>query len=164
VPTRVPRKNMGVLDGLTILRYGHVYDGGGGMEQYLEDLNRVLSERNSLTTLQLQLTSKPERVGEGEINFSKGRILRTSLFVEQSSHERAIGGHRGQSSFASRLNRFIRERLLLAPGIYECFSRPLLGGRRIPARDGEPADIRAAVLSLHRRHPVDLICLHSAGS
>lgn len=39
---------MGALNGLTILRYGHFYDGGGGMEQYAADLNRTLLEAQPL--------------------------------------------------------------------------------------------------------------------
>jgi len=59
---------MGALDGLTILRYGHVYvDGGGGMEQYLADLNGQLLKENAVTLYQVQLTSDP-----------RGRVTPTS--------------------------------------------------------------------------------------
>ena len=155
---------MGRLDGLTILRYGHVYDSGGGMEQYLEDLNRVLSERNRLTTVQVQLTSRRERVGEAEVAIGQGRVLRSSLFVEQASHERAIAGHAEWSALAARLKRRLIEPLLFLPGIYQIATRPLLRLRRIPTRPGEPDGVGQTVLELHRRSPVDLICLHSAGN
>jgi glycosyltransferase involved in cell wall biosynthesis len=154
---------MGRLDGLTILRYGHVYDSGGGMEQYLEDLNRVLSERSRLMTIQVQLTSRRERVGEETVVVGQGRILRSSLFVEQASHERAIAGRVESTALTPRLKKRLVEPLLFVPGIYQVATRPLLRRRRIPTRPGEPDGVGQTVLELHRRSPVDLICLHSAG-
>lgn len=134
------------------------------MEQYLADLNRVLSENNRLTTLQVQLTSQPDRVGEGETAFQRGRVVRSSLFVEQAAHERAIAGHTAKPTFSSRIKKVISERILFLPGIHACITRPFLSKRRIPARDGEPRGLVSIVSDLHRRYPVDLICLHSAGS
>ena len=46
---------LGVLDGLTILRFTHAFRQGGGVERYLEDLNRALLMRNDLAIIQLEL-------------------------------------------------------------------------------------------------------------
>src|ERR1043165_536516 len=80
----VPREHecMSSLDGLTVLRYGHVYDGGGGMEQYLADLNGILHRRNSFSSVQIQLTSDKLKVGTR----SSGNVTTVSLFVESTSH------------------------------------------------------------------------------
>ena len=81
---------MGVLDGLTVLRYGHVYDRGGGMEQYLLDLNTALHRRNRMTTIQVEMTSDADKVGVREVAVSHGRFVRVSLFVPRESHEKAV--------------------------------------------------------------------------
>jgi glycosyltransferase involved in cell wall biosynthesis len=146
------------LNGLTILRYGHVYDSGGGMEQYLTDLNRALHERNDCHTIQVQLTSDPKRVGESEA----GRLKRVSLFVEQASHERAIGG-RGEPRRWERIRAWGRDRVLFTPWVYRWITRPALARRPVPRRDGEPERAGETVRALHRLRPLDLICLHSAG-
>jgi glycosyltransferase involved in cell wall biosynthesis len=155
---------MGKLDGLIILRYGHIYDSGGGMEQYLADLNKGLSERNRLHTIQVQLTSDPARVGESEAAIGQGRILRSSLFVDQDSHEKAVTGHAGPQKLAGRLNRFVTERVLFFPFIRQLITKPFLANRPVRVRPGEPSGLRAVIRSLHQRHGADLICLHSAGS
>jgi glycosyltransferase involved in cell wall biosynthesis len=154
---------MGALDSLTILRYGHAYDGGGGMEQYLADLNRVLMERNRLRIIQVQLTSNTARVGEAEEIVGLGRMTRMSLFVDQASHARAIAGSTHRVSALSRLKAWGQDRVLFAPGVYHCLIRPWLARRRTPRREGEPENAGETVRALHRRHPLDLICLHSAG-
>jgi hypothetical protein len=40
------------------------YEAGGGVEQYLGDLNRTLLDRNRMTIIQVQMTNDPKRVGE----------------------------------------------------------------------------------------------------
>lgn len=49
----------GCLDGLTIFRFARAYEEGGGVEGHLADLNRILSVRNRITTIQMQLTADP---------------------------------------------------------------------------------------------------------
>lgn len=151
---------MGDLDGFTILRYGHAYDGGGGMEQYLGDLRRALHARSGLHSIHVQLTSRPERVGrESAEENHGGTFTRVSLYVDQESHERAIAGSSHHVSAARR----IRNRLLLAPAVYPLLTRRLLARRRPPRRHGEPVDAGRSVAELCDQQKVDLICLHSAG-
>jgi len=66
----------GMLDGLTIMRYAHVYRErtSGGVEQYLRQLDQHLLQRHRLTVLQMHLTSDdtdnridPENVGIGRV-------------------------------------------------------------------------------------------------
>lgn len=150
---------MNDLDGLTILRYGHVYDSGGGIEQYLVDLNRTLSARSSVRTIQVQLTSVPARVGEVE----EGPVRRVSLFVEQTAHEQAIKGTGDDHGFIYEVKTWLREKILFTPLIYRCFTGPLLALRPIPSRPGEPDGTGETVRALHRRQPLNLVCLHSVG-
>ena len=44
------------LDGFTILRFAHAYESGGGVEQHLEDLDRMLLNRNKLNILRMYLS------------------------------------------------------------------------------------------------------------
>jgi glycosyltransferase involved in cell wall biosynthesis len=153
---------MGKLDGLTLLRYGHVYDSGGGMEQYLADLNRALTARNRFTTIQVQLTSDPARVGEFEEPVSQGKHLRVSLYVDQSSHERAIHGAVSTHGVIQRLKSFLLKRVLTAPVIFPLLTRPLVS-RKPKRRPGEPDCPSQLIDELHARHKVDLIVLHHVG-
>ncbi|MDB6127436.1 MAG: hypothetical protein JWM35_1332, partial [Verrucomicrobia bacterium] len=155
------RSAPGPLDGLTLLRYGHTYDTGGGIEQYLVDLNRSLLDRSAFTTIQVQLTSDPRAVGETETNLGRGRLRRVSLFVEKKSHEQAVAGT-AESPLAHFKHRVV-DGLLKVPGVYP-LAAPALRRRKIPRRDGEPAHAGETVRTLHQRFKADLICLHSAGA
>jgi len=73
----------GALDGVTILRYAHVYRDrvSGGVEQYLRCLDHGLLERHRLTVLQMHLV-KDEADGVIETeNVGRGRILWVSVPV-----------------------------------------------------------------------------------
>jgi glycosyltransferase involved in cell wall biosynthesis len=149
---------MSALDGLVILRYGHVYDSGGGMEQYLADLNRTLLERSAVSIVQVQLTSDKARVGET----TEGGLHRVSLFVPKESHERAVGGVNPHAGTRRKLAAWGRDHVLSAAWA-NWLTRPLQMRLSVRRRDGEPCGVGSTVLSLHRRRPLDLICLHEAG-
>ena len=76
----------GDLDGITILRYAHLYRGrtSGGVEQYLRHLDHGLLKRHRLTILQMYLTKDDEKqaievetVGEGRIVWVPVATLQT---------------------------------------------------------------------------------------
>lgn len=154
---------MGTLDGRTILRYGHYYaGGGGGMEQYVADLDRALLERSALRVIQLGLTSDPTQADDEESS-GRGSLVRPSLFVDQASHERAIAGPGREATWPSRGKELARKKLLGVPGVYPLWKKAVAARRGVPRRDGEPRSAGDAVLAWHRRCPLDLICLHSLG-
>jgi glycosyltransferase involved in cell wall biosynthesis len=72
-----PPVQPGALDGMTIMRYAHLYRDrtSGGVEQYLRLLNQGLLERHNLTVLQMHLVKDTSAdVIEAE-NVGAGRIL-----------------------------------------------------------------------------------------
>src|SRR3990172_12207333 len=74
----------GCLDGLTILRFAHAFESGGGLEQYIEDLNRILLNRNRLTIIQVQLTDKIKQAGTIiEESSGEGHIIRKFLLAKR---------------------------------------------------------------------------------
>jgi glycosyltransferase involved in cell wall biosynthesis len=154
---------MCALDGVCFLRYGHVYDGGGGMEQYLADLNRALLERSSATVIQVQLTSNPANVGESSVLIGRGRLVRVSLFVPAASHEQAVAGGVGAPTGIRRWIGAWRDRLLFSPAVYAGLTRHTLRLRRAPRRAGEPDNLGPTLEQLQKRFACSFVCLHSAG-
>ena len=79
------RARPGALDGVTIMRYAHVYRDrvSGGVEQYLRQLDRSLLQRHRLTVLQMFLNNdgasnaiETESVGMGRILWVPVPILK----------------------------------------------------------------------------------------
>lgn len=118
----------GALDGLTILRYAHLYRNrtSGGVEQYLRHLDRGLLHRHRLTVLQMHLTYddrdnaiQVEEVGLGRILWVPVpvRHVDTVTLADLPSRIRFIGHHmlgvhqqEGQGKFRASLS-FTRELL-----------------------------------------------------
>src|SRR5271157_4583852 len=67
----------GALDGLTIMRYAHLYRDrvSGGVEQYLRHLDRGLLQRHRMTVLQMYLNRNGASNAIEIENVGIGRIL-----------------------------------------------------------------------------------------
>jgi len=156
-------KTIGRLDGMTIIRYAHAYDSGGGVERYLEDLNRVLLDRNRMTIVQVQMTSDSGRVGEEQSKIGAGRFVRISLFVSADSHAQAIAGPQRRSDLADRCRRWVTDNIFFSSAVYPWLSYAWLKNRSPRRRPGEPNGVGQIIRSLCERFSPDLICLHAAG-
>jgi glycosyltransferase involved in cell wall biosynthesis len=75
----------GALDGITIMRYAHVYRDrvSGGVEQYLRHLDHGLLQRHRLTVLQMHLTRGDKNDTVEVENVGMGRILWVPVPVRQ---------------------------------------------------------------------------------
>ena len=67
----------GKLDGLTILRYCHIFKcpDAGGVEQYLSNLNRMLLERNKMTIIQMHLVKDSKEDGIEIESIGQGKLI-----------------------------------------------------------------------------------------
>ncbi len=71
--TNFAEDGSGKLNGMTILRFAHISeDLGGGVEQYLHDLNRVLLKRNRMTIIQTYLIKDNDTCGIKIDNLGQG--------------------------------------------------------------------------------------------
>jgi glycosyltransferase involved in cell wall biosynthesis len=155
---------VGRLNGKTILRYAHAYEAGGGVEQYLSDLNRTLLERNRMTIIQVQLTSDPERVGEVQREIGIGRFVRVARLAPVGFHERAIPCSNLRCAAADRCKQWVIDHMLFSRPLYPWLSRPWLQNRLSRRCVGGPADAGDVLRSLYERFSPDLICLHITGT
>jgi glycosyltransferase involved in cell wall biosynthesis len=155
------KKKSGRLDDLTIVRFAHAYESGGGLEQYLADLNLALGGRNRLTTIQIQLTTDQKRLSETEETIGESRLVKIPLLVNEASKHAAINSapHDRSGQFKSVL----RNRFLFAPTIYNSLTKHYLKTWKVPRRAGEPDGAGAKLQEVLRRFHVDLAVLHSSG-
>jgi glycosyltransferase involved in cell wall biosynthesis len=151
----------GRLDGWTILRFAHAYESGGGLEQYLADLNLALGRRNRLTTIQIQLTTDRNRLNETEEKVGESRLIKIPLWVAEDSKRKAINGAPGDRM--EILKAGLRNRVMFAPPIYNFFTKYYLKNWKTPRRAGEPDGAGSKLQELLRRFRVNLAVLHSSG-
>jgi glycosyltransferase involved in cell wall biosynthesis len=155
------KKKSGPLDDLTVIRFAHAYEGGGGLEQYLADLNLVLGRRSRLTMIQIQLTTDQKRLSETEETIGESRLIKISLFVNEASKHAAINGVAHDRS--GQFKNVLRNRFMFAPAIYNSLTKHYLKTWKVPRRAGEPDGAGAKFQELIRRFHVDLVVLHSSG-
>lgn len=151
------------LDGMTILRFAHAYDTGGGVELHLRDLNRELGRRNRLTTILLHLTSDKGSLKETEETVGNSRLIRVPLFVA----DRPSPGHGGASTGKATRTNFSLEamlnRIIPTQTLNKLFVRSVLYRRKVPMRAGQPWNAGAKAAEIFRRFKVDLTVLHASG-
>jgi glycosyltransferase involved in cell wall biosynthesis len=155
------KKKSGRLDDLTIVRFAHAYESGGGLEQYLADLNLALGRRNRLTTIQIQLATDKTRLGETEETLGESRLIKVPLFVNDASKHAAINS--APHGRSGQFKNVLRNHFLFAPIIYNCLTKHYLKTWKVPRRAGEPDGAGAKFQELLRRFHVDLAVLHSSG-
>lgn len=153
----------GRLDGLTILRFAHAFNTGGGVELHLADLNRELSARNALTTLQMHLSLDASRLGETEETLGRSKLIKVPLLVGESP---SAGGaeHPGKLKAVSKqIQGAVLNGLLFSSRLNSFVAGSLLRWRKIPRRRGEPVGAGAKAAELFKRFQVDLVVLHTSG-
>jgi glycosyltransferase involved in cell wall biosynthesis len=153
----------GRLDGLTILRFAHAYESGGGLEQHLADLNRELGRRNRITTIQMQLTSDPHRLGEIEQRLERSLLLTVPLLVRGGLMSGQGDDHTVGPAWLNRFKNGGLNLILRTPRLNNIAMRQLSKWRGVPRRAGEPDNAGARALAIMRRFHVSLIVLHANG-
>ena len=71
----------GTLNGVSILRFAHAFETGGGTERYLDDLDRALLARNAMTIVRLHLTRNPSSHSPSEEHIGMGRLICVPLQI-----------------------------------------------------------------------------------
>ncbi|MCL2690113.1 MAG: glycosyltransferase [Chitinispirillia bacterium] len=152
----------GSLDGLTLLRFTYSFYRGGGIEQYLLDLNSALLAAHNMTIIHIHykkgLKYPKQRVAE----IGKGRVVYVALPPAIPKFQEWNGTARKESFFTSTIKRLFRERVLYNP----LFGRFFLTYRN--ALSAKPLGMSAKEADelfnkLHRNFNIDLIMFHCLG-
>src|SRR5215471_19612368 len=149
----------GALDGLTIMRYAHMYRdrASGGVEQYLRLLNRGLLERSRAVILQMYLARDGE-ADEIEEEVGLGRIIWVPVLRLQID-SRVTGLLGGVASAYGRVRDCRRGTSGARPGATIPFLHSVARhcGALLRYKRAIFSDRMAGLLAMHR---VDLLALH----
>ncbi len=155
---------MGILDGHTILRFTHAYDTAGGVEQYLNSLNRVMLKRNRMTIIQLnlpdhtsELLPEIEKIGQGTLK----QIPMTPEIARQVPNSAS----ENQMIMGNLL--FLAKELTRDLIYYNRMLNPLLRfmSPPVPYRsyNREPGDVMKISREIFEHNKISLVVLHLAG-
>lgn len=150
----------GALDGRTILRFAHAFEKGGGMEQLLEDLDRVLLERNALQLIRVYIAPDPTCLDERSERVGRGQLIRVPLPLTKGESVQLTSD---RESARLSLRNLVRNYVLYQPPIWNLFTRPCLLSRSISRRPGQVVGAGIKVAELAKRYRLDLVMLHYMG-
>ena len=150
----------GPLAGLTLLRFAHAFESGGGTERYLDDLDRALLDRNAMTVLRLHLTRDPSPRGPNEEAAGQGRLVHIPLpIVPRSSSTSAPD----EPSRCFRWKQKIRDRVLYHPLVWRSVGARWAGSLRLPRLPGQAIGAGIAFTNATRTRRIDLVMMHFFG-
>ena len=141
-------------ESITLVRFAHAFDGGGGVETYLADLDRALLAELPWTIIRMHLTEAgPSEPGE-PVRAGRGRLMRVPLAVVRRPSR--FGPH-GAGRSKSYLRVRAADLLLRLP------LRALRRRLSARARELEAVGSAAALQRILARHRVDLLVMHYVG-
>jgi glycosyltransferase involved in cell wall biosynthesis len=147
----------------TILRFAHAFASGGGMETYLEDLDRTLLSRNPWTIIRMYLTSeKPLKEPSKEV-LGRGVLIRIPLYAEQRgamSNEDSSGSGKPVTEW---FRKHLRDQILYNPLLYGLIFRRIVQRRAVPRRDFEATGAGEVAAEVMDRQNTDLLVMHYTG-
>ncbi len=150
----------GPLDGMTLLRFAHAFESGGGMERLLEDLDGTLLERNAMTIFRLHIA--PDRTRLEERTFQHGRGQLTLVPLPLPAGDSLQIASDDEPSGRTWTERF-RDGVLYHPLVWPLGPERLVLRRPLPRRAGQVVGAGAKAAEIFAQQPVDLCLLHFFG-
>lgn len=151
--------NPGALSGLTVLRFAHAFESGGGTERYLDDLDRALLDRNAMTIVRLHLARDAAAEHRVEEKLGQGRLVRFPLAVRPGAGSAANDEH----SLRFRLKQKTRNWILYNPLLWHLGAAQWTASRPLPPQPGQAVGAGAAAADAIRTNRINLAMLHFFG-
>lgn len=156
--------NSTTLDGRTIVRFTLSFRQGGGIEEYLANLNKILLSRNSMIIIQMSLQEQDASLEKTVQKIGKGYLIQVpvSAVYDRNKNWNSLDIKAGEAD--SWIRSFARDHLIYNPILGSLIFNKLRENRRIgnlgiDARDG--ARIYKNIID---EYSPDLLLFHSLGS
>lgn len=160
VPASADLSKAGSLDGRTIIRFAHAFETGGGVERYLDDLDRILLARNAVTIFRLFIGGNTCSAEPHAEAVGRGSLLRVPLPLPAGEGPQIASD---RSLMGVKWKHLIRDWVIYNPLIWKFLAKRYLVSWRIPRRSGQVIGAGRTVADLLSHHRVDLIMLHFFG-
>ena len=150
----------GSLDGLSLFRFAHAFETGGGVERILEDLDTGLLERHALKIVRLHLAAADSRTESKTLRVGRGTLVLQPVRLPPGGKEQMA---EDAATTASSGRVWLRRRVFGQPLLWKALFGPYARRRRLAPRAGEIAGGGEQFRRLHREHRFDLCLLHFFG-
>src|SRR3989338_2582347 len=155
--------NINSLDGFTILRFTHTYESGGGIEQYVDDLDRMLLNRNKLTILRMYLSKDIQNTKERIEKIGQGTLIKIPLSIRQSVLQIVIDSQKTEESYGSILKNLFRDWVIYNPIFYRIIFHKILKRLSSSSCTIEVQNAKQEAERLFKNFKIDLLIMHYTG-
>jgi glycosyltransferase involved in cell wall biosynthesis len=153
---------IGVIDGISIVRYTHAFSSGGGIENYLKELNRALLFRNAIKIIQINYLYGIDKPVETTCDIGRGVLV--SIEIPPPIHPTQKQMVIKNNNYAIKsIASFLCEYGIHIPVIKQIISP--LGKRLFSKPPGISSEsTRELFNDIFERNKIDLLSLHCLGA
>jgi glycosyltransferase involved in cell wall biosynthesis len=155
-------EHLTTLDGLTILRYTHATERTGGVEQYLNDLNNALLQRNKMSIIQLYLPLVDYDKCEAQEKVGRGILIKVPMIAQKQEDYKKNVKPIKRILKELGISNIIRDMIVYNP-VFKGYFKGIFLKQAYSRYEREPLDVKRRIEDLFCRQKVDLIVIHSAG-
>jgi glycosyltransferase involved in cell wall biosynthesis len=148
------------LDGLTLLRFAHAFDSGGGTESYLDDIDRALLNRNAMTIIRMHLTQLGPRRPSEQTSIGRGKLIRIRMPILP---ETGLRWSSDEQLVRARIKKKLRDWVLYNPMVWNTVGSKWTASFRLSPQAGEAVGAGLAAAEIMNVNPIDLAVLHFFG-
>jgi glycosyltransferase involved in cell wall biosynthesis len=157
------KDTIGVIDGISILRYTHAFSSGGGIENYLKELNRALLCRNAIKIIQINYLYGIDKPVETTYDIGRGVLVSIEIPPPENPTLKRISVKSVNTYAIKSIASFICEYATLIPVVKHIFSP--LGKRLFSKSPGISCEsTRELFTDIFERYKIDLLSLHCLGA
>jgi glycosyltransferase involved in cell wall biosynthesis len=150
----------GFLDGMSLFRFAHAFETGGGVERILEDLDTGLLARHAVKIVRLHLAAAEGKAETRTLQVGRGTLVLKPVRLPKGGQERMV---EEAAETASPGRAWLRRRVFGQPLLWRLLFAPYARRRGLKPRAGEIAGAGDHFQQLHRTHRFDLCLLHFFG-
>ena len=156
-------ENRNLLDGFTILRFSHASDSGGGVEQYIEDLDRTLLNRNKLNILRMYLSDDIGNVKERIEKIGQGTLVKIPLNIGHAAFQTDADRQKTKEPHLIALKNILRDLVVYNPLLYKIIFRRIVKKLSSRPRDIEVQNAKQEAERIFNNFKIDLLIMHYVG-
>ncbi|MDG5816781.1 glycosyltransferase family 4 protein [Chitinispirillales bacterium ANBcel5] len=151
------------LDGITLLRFSHSFEQGGGVEEYLQNLNKILLCRNKMTIIQMHLSNDIKPNEERTEFIGKGTLIKVALKPTfERTNWNSLNKNKRSNHYKQVVKQVVRNSILYNPFLEKILTK-YRRKYRIANIGIQAINAPSVCNRILETHPVDLIVLHSMG-
>jgi glycosyltransferase involved in cell wall biosynthesis len=153
---------MNPLDNLTIVRFAHAFESGGGVEQYLEDIDSALLVRNKLKIVRMYLSENTSRKSVEE-KIGMGVLVKIPLEVNNFDRHNSANKQMAEDKWRSIFKYSFRDVVVYNKFLYKAIFKNILKNKYPRMRTLEAINVRQEAEKVFGKCKIDLIIMHYVG-